>query len=485
MFAVVTGAVGYLTAMGTAGAQAGMMKDMANDRVDNIISMLGKCDAIIEDCTKAINLIGTVCVFDVEQKAKLLSAFHTRMQTSRVVDVDDRGISTKAQRNTFLEFYLTAQVWDKLLDNTSNEYARVDCIVDHLQCVLGIKFPDVETRKRVTAIVHVANDNTRDAFALKATYDLFASTNCRKRKLRQHTLCKMTLYPIDPKAFLALNPGAFPDATPPVPSRFASSIIDDLASMVPARGTNFLLKKRHTLMTQQQQQPTIVPTGTGIDMGNTGMSQHMQMFQSMMGMFQSMQHGQVPSLTVHTNRASREPRSLGDAEPDDRDEALPQHTGASHIASSARALMDCPQTEVPATPTREEMEDDIDKMMGRSVQHGPNQADSPPKTAKSGKRPAAKASAKKAGIVKSHITKPSSAIIEHPKNKPPKFGAAFPLVYNGCKVYKSLDRLRVVPFPGQSVYDRQYAADDEHWTELIKYCQKPFIPTTSKNHIKT
>ena len=77
----------------------------------------------------------------------------------------------------------------------------------------------------------------------------------------------------------------------------------------------------------------------------------------------------------------------------------------------------------------------------------------------------------------------------YPKDKPPKYGVELPCFYNGCKIYGALSSFRVVPFPGKSVYDRQFFFKDNkgalaQWDLLIKYCKKPVIPSTSANAIK-
>ena len=103
-------------------------------------------------------------------------------------------------------------------------------------------------------------------------------------------------------------------------------------------------------------------------------------------------------------------------------------------------------------------------------------------------KPRSKAS--KPTIVKSTTKKGTpSKLVEHAKTSPPKYGAALPLIYNGCKVYESKDRFRVVPFPSKSVYDKAFqfkTPKDKRaqWDSLIEYCKKPSIPSTSTNAIE-
>ena len=70
------------------------------------------------------------------------------------------------------------------------------------------------------------------------------------------------------------------------------------------------------------------------------------------------------------------------------------------------------------------------------------------------------------------------------KGNPPKYGTPLPIVYNGCKIYSGPDRYRVVPFPGQSKYDRGFpfkSGKQPAWTAVLKYCKNPSVPSTSKN----
>ena len=124
MFSVVKGAVDFMTASRNAGTPDTMMKALATDRVNNIITMLGKTQITVEECTNAITMIGTQNVFDGELKAKLLTAFHTKIQAG--VDENCADRVAKAQRNVFVEHYMTAELYDTLQDKSLPEDVRVD-----------------------------------------------------------------------------------------------------------------------------------------------------------------------------------------------------------------------------------------------------------------------------------------------------------------------------------------------------------------------
>ena len=130
----------------------------------------------------------------------------------------------------------------------------------------------------------------------------------------------------------------------------------------------------------------------------------------------------------------------------------------------------------------QDLEDDIDVMMGKAKQK------TVPKKQAAKAKPRSKAS--KPTIVKSTTKQGTpSKLVEHAKKSPPKYGAALPMIYNGCKVYESKDRFRVVPFPGESKYDKAFQfktpkAKRAQWDSLIEYCKKPSIPSTSTNAIE-
>ena len=463
--------------------------------------MIGKSRVAIEDCTNAISLIGSQTCFNDSQKSKLLAAFQTKIQSDAGGDGDGMGgSSSQGQKNVFIEHYMTADLWDKFEDKQLTEDIRVDAGVDFCHNVLGMKFADVETRKRVIAIMHLCIDAPRSSRALKATYDLFATTNMRKRKFRAHLPQKMKIYPQDPQNFIAISPGSYKEDNPPVPTRLSPSMIDDVVMMVPARGNNNLLKTGGPPM--QQQQTAIAPLGMpvpmGMDMGS--MRQGMQMFQSMLGMFQMMnqggsgspvmgQHGRgSPTISVHHSPQ----RMLGAPieqspliEDDVQSVAPPPQAAPGPSASAPQGSDDSGAGGAP--PQHQLEEDDIDQMIGLPVK---TTMEPSHKIAKPSAKNGAGVKAPKPGITKSIVKqRASSDIVEYTKHSPPKFGVAFPLVYNGCKVYRSTTRFRVVPFPGKSVYDKPFVfksgvEERAQFASMIEYCKKPSIPSTSANKIK-
>ena len=70
----------------------------------------------------------------------------------------------------------------------------------------------------------------------------------------------------------------------------------------------------------------------------------------------------------------------------------------------------------------------------------------------------------------------------------PKFGVDFPFSYNGCNVYRSAARYRVVPRPGKSVYDKAFQfggmkTEKEAFADMLQYLKNPTIPKTSANYV--
>ena len=211
------------------------------------------------------------------------------------------------------------------------------------------------------------------------------------------------------------------------------------------------------------------------------MMQNMQQGMQMFGQFMNMMPGDAgnrpwstgrgidlrinPDTPVRHNENSSggavvSPRAL--TYPPTEDEAMPN--GVAIVG----------QHELLATGAEE---DDIDAMIG------PLKVPKPGSTAlkipKKGILPAAKKTIKK---------KPSAnAIVEFDIAKPPKYGTPLPCVFNGCRIYSSPERYRVVPFPGKSVYDKAWLKKDNGqtaWKLVIDYCKKASIPKDSVNVLK-
>ena len=130
-------------------------------------------------------------------------------------------------------------------------------------------------------------------------------------------------------------------------------------------------------------------------------------------------------------------------------------------------------------PTNDEDEDEVEDEIDRMIAKG-----SATSKATSKKRSSEPSKAKPS------LKKPRAEVGDNAfeKNKPPKFGTQLPLVFNKCRVYESPGKYRVVPFPGQSRYDKSFSfgtkSKSDVWKDVIEYCKKPSIPKDSKNAIK-
>ena len=70
------------------------------------------------------------------------------------------------------------------------------------------------------------------------------------------------------------------------------------------------------------------------------------------------------------------------------------------------------------------------------------------------------------------------------KGNPPKYGTTLPILYNGCRIFCASDRYRVLPFPGQSKYDKGFpfkSGKKPAWTSVLNYCKNPIVPAHSVN----
>jgi hypothetical protein len=501
MQSAVSAAISYLETSRTAGTPEDMMESLTNDRIDNLKSMIGKSSMIMEDSTRAIALVGATMSFNATQKEVLLRAIHTKIQAGSHDQPDGAAAITQGQSNRFIEGYLTDDLNSTLDNKALPEEDRVDAFVDFIHLKHGCKYPDVPTRKRIVAIIHLCNGGNTTSLGLKACYDLLTKINNRKRIFRHHVPVTLRNFPQNPKDFMSLHPCLYVEGGPPVPSRFSSAVIDEVVAMTPARNTNMLLRGGSV---QSSNAAAVVPSinHTMPAMGMpANMPPIMQMMGQMMQQMMNQQPGPPPQIRFN-NRSSpygtTPPRGILDgslpAGCEQQDHEATQshlsHPGSQH--HGPRPTVDesngLPAPKFEASPSTSqvhsvplksgapsEAEDDIDAMIGKT----------PGKSTKPKKDDAVK---KKKDTGKSTKSKTAATCGVFPRDNPPKFGTALPCIYNGCKIYGSESRYRVVPFPGKSAYDKPFKITKDNtkavWTSLIEYCKKPQIPKTSANAIK-
>jgi hypothetical protein len=100
---------------------------------------------------------------------------------------------------------------------------------------------------------------------------------------------------------------------------------------------------------------------------------------------------------------------------------------------------------------------------------------------------AVKATKSVAKAKKTILKKPAACVA----TKRPNFGDPLPMQYKGCQICESPGTYRVVPRPALSKYDRRFPfagktaqQKADVWIEVVKYCEKPFIPESSVNFVK-
>jgi hypothetical protein len=495
MQAAFRSAVSYIEASRNAGTPNGMMLEIIKHRVQNLSSVFGKLPADIDEVTNAIIAINNADVFDSDQKATLLSAVHAaaRNDTDASSTVTD---NSRTQSHKYVEHYLTTELYDVLQNQSMSEEDRVEAFVDFLHNTLGIKFADVTSRKRFVSIILLCQGKSTSPSALKACYDLFTKINVKKRSFRQHIVPLMRNYPRDVKDFLALHPTMYRDGAGPVPCRLSSKVLDELVAMTPARCTNALIKSDTS--------SCMVPSRSSIaDFQPDQVMNMMQAMNTMQNMFafvnaRNHMHGRdaPPRIDIRTS-----PPKFG------RDERIPLVDEDAPLGADTSGML--PPLPSPSTsalgpePLHCNAEDasavdDIDLMIDKSCGGakgkvvGGGAGGAKGKAAGAGASVAkavakGKAKAKGKAMVKKAIDKHS----EHAtfsKRNPPKHGTALPLVFNGCRVYESPGKYRVVPFPRESVFDKSFSYATKGkatvWANVLDYCRNPFIPSSSKNALE-
>ncbi len=510
MQSAIRAAIEYIEESRKAGTSEDQMASITTNRIENLKSMLGKSTPSIQDSTAAIAIVGSALVFSTEQKNALLTSIHTKMQDGSDQTVEEIP-SNKSQSNRYVEHYVTASLYDILEDKEKPEDERVEAFVDFLQLRNGCKFPDVPTRKRVVGVILLANGAKVTARGAKACYDLFAKINIMKRKFREHVPTTMRNFPQSPKDFMLLHPTLYVEGDPPVPNRYASSMIDEVVGMTSARNTNNLLKSDALDATSLLH----LPAGDAFrgatqanQMNMMGMMSGMQQCVQMMGQMFNMQHGGGmpprgsgggPTITYRYDPWGQ--RQVGDGQPRLEGNTPPGQSspgsgsrptnehGVEHEAyddsSNGTKTPKGANVDTRTSPDQDEA-DDIDKMIGKGL------AKPPRKKAMKGKKaikdakidkklPAAKSKVKKT----IDATSASHKYEDFPRAQPPKFGTKLPCVYNGCKIYGCQAKYRVLPFPGKSPYDKPFhfktGGKQAAWKDAIAYCKNPKIPATSKN----
>ena len=504
MQCAIKAAIQYIDASLQAGTQAPTMISITKDRVDNLKLMLGRMPNDLQDMTNAISTLASTTAFSPEQRSSLVQSIHAKMQDNGG-HARDGDVATKTQTHKFVEHYITAELWDKLHDKSLPEEARVKHFIDFLHHRNGCKFPDVQSRKRFVSIILLANGSTPTPRGAKACFDLFAQMNVKMRSIRTHIPCTLNNFPQDPNDFMMLHPALYDADGPPTTSRFSGARIDEVATIVSARGTNKLLAEPSGIRTVS------LPACTNVD---APMRQMMElsanpMMMNMMRALANMANGvqtpgrdMTPPLNIDFRRESQISRSSSSASVGEQSLFRAEHKALADVDGT----LPPPSHEITgAVPAASHIEDDIDDMIGVGIKakskspHGETQDDADKKNDGDkkddadgrGRKRANATNASDNGHVDNLPKKRANTTKDYGTNlkTPPKLaGLVLPCLFNNCKIYGTDKKFRVYPRPNESKYDRGFAftpaTKAKVWAKVIEYCKKPVIPTTSPNFIK-
>ena len=463
MQAAVQAAIKYIQTSKSVGSSDDALQSITAHRVDNLLTMIGKVNISLDESSELMMMISKSAVFNADQSQRLIAAIQ-----SAVKNIETGSLRIKSQ-SIKIEKYLTAELHSKLQTLEAND--RVAAIVEYLQDVLGCKYPDVPSRKRVVAVMFLIKGEAVAAKSLKSLYDLVGNVNIKRRKMR-HSSVTCTVFPDDPAVFCTSFPGRFKEL--PISAPFSEAEIHKVELMVPARKNNLALQGIMEQPPEMQCQPAAMQQPPQ-------MQQMMQMMQMAMNCMQ-MANGNgtgllLPGLTTPSapTTAPPAPLAIGDAP------RSPSPMLALTNVQSTQSLGECNRDDVgaPSEGSDTAAEDDIDKM----IQDAAKPATKHVKSKSMPKSP------KQDSCVEPPPDRPSkkpktSSTVSH--TKAPAFGVKLPCEFNGCKIYGCYDKFRVVPFPGESRYDRKFNFTDDKskkavWESVIQYCKHPYVPTESVN----
>ena len=440
------------------------------DRVQNLVMVFAKSDGNnMTESAATITLLSESNIFSEEQKKVLMKA----IQSSSTSD-GTKSTRGPGQTNTFFEHYMTASIYEKLRNQTEQDKIRT--IVEFAQNTLGLRHPDVPTRKRIVACVVLSAGMQSSFDDLKCIYDSFSTYNVKYRKAMPHLTSSCSIFPRDPSEFMRLHPGRFAEDDMPVACRIDAAKLTHIATIVPVRKTNSMLadasKSPTDAIVLQKKTPTNAP-----------LMQMQQCFAGMMQMIMNNQSKHTPIRFVGPSTASTDSPSSPEPSNSSQPLALPapptSHAPLALPAPPVLPVSPAPAPQIGCDPANDEDDDEIEDEIDRMIAKG-----SATSKATSKKRPS-EPSAAKLPLKKPRKEADDNAFA---KNNPPKFGTKLPLVFNKCRVYESPGKYRVVPFPGQSRYDKSFSfvtkSKPDVWKDVIEYCKKPSIPKDSKNAIK-
>ena len=477
-------AIEFINVSVRAGSHGAMLDVLVSNQVSHLKHMFSRMSVSVPEATKAISLLDDRAPFSLSQKSELLEAIHTTAANSSDVTV---AVNGKTQTNIFFYNYIPEWAWTIFLDKDSSEDDRVHTSVDILH-ITGNRYPCDDTKKVMVATMLAAFGGRVTHQSAHAMFKLIGTVNTIKRVPRKDEPLTMKRFPQNVKEFLSLHPNCYPPDKLPVVNRISEQIIRDTVPFVASRKNNALLKSS-TPSDAIVAAPSCHPNGMMAPNQIQAMM-HASIVQGMSQLFGRMcggDDGDLPNLRTNVKR----PRTVA---PDALTFSSPN--GANDNRSSGRSAHIEPEASDAVTESHDDDEIGLDATSAMADVDGMISTAVAGATAKAKAKAKPTAASPKVCKAKPAMATPPCTPMKVKKGSPhtydsrPKFGTPCPMTYKGCKVYDAATKSmwRVVPKPGQSPYDKQFKyggkAKAKVWLDVLKYCERPTIPSTSANYVK-
>jgi hypothetical protein len=200
----------------------------------------------VTDGTLLMNRLNAQEVFTDEQCRQLKSSVTARIRSGGAgghVDTS-RPAPGQSQHHDYIYNYLTNDRWRILMDSAVSNESRIDTIIDQMLEV-GCDHFSENTKRLVVAIAVVASGCTVSPHVANGLIGKVKQSLELKRKLRDHAVRTMLVFPEQVQDFINLHQGLYKDDSPPVGCKLDIGTIKYTASpkFVPLRGTNKLLSQ--------------------------------------------------------------------------------------------------------------------------------------------------------------------------------------------------------------------------------------------------
>ena len=535
-----------------AGCSGDRLREIVAKRTITLQSIFAKSASIdMNDVSLALESIASAPHFLPGQKEALQETINLKVESDEA-DVEHESEKTKEQHNRHLQKYLKSELTADWKCKEIDFAMKVGKGVDHLHHLgIKFPGPHLKKRLVALIMLYSGSDRL-DATLARSLYLDVTRENVKRRDIRKHVPTTMKVFPLDPAEFSRLHPGLLGAPVECEFSESEIEHVMTIVSARSTNGNISSARSQpsNSQSTSSCFQSAFTPShspGGQPDFMNLMMQQmFMKGMANMMGMNAGSQSQSSQSSQFRDRRSSHGQRKLENAtschrtpgptiepvnEDDDSasdiDEASPspkQHADAvandkgevssseadDEIAAEIRRAKDVKKAkDIAAREKAKEKKEKEAKKKARDKEKKEQEAAKPQTkteaelakdatpTKAAVEMPLKKTPLKKTpSTSKSHDGESTSkgtkrkadALTAFAKNKPPKFGVGLPLLYNGCKVLEGSDRFRIVPRPGESVYDKAIpfskTSKSEAWSKVIEYCKHPIIPKSSKNYVK-